>query len=105
MFSIKMVSFCKSVDCPSSQKLLDFQTGRLPVKESRDARSHLADCEFCSAEVEFYSRYPQAEEKQLTVEIPLPLYELAEALLSNKHKDVRMLNKLLAEPDALLEKA
>ena len=34
-----------------------------------------------------------------------PLYELAEALLSNRHKDFSMLNKLLGENEGLtLEK-
>ncbi|HSK70593.1 MAG TPA: hypothetical protein VK892_02775 [Pyrinomonadaceae bacterium] len=106
MFSIKMVTFCKSGDCPASQNLLKFQNNELSPKESRIIREHLAKCEFCATEVEFYSRYPQADDAIATVEIPLPLYELAQALLSNKHKDFQLLNKLLNENDGLLlEKA
>jgi hypothetical protein len=106
MFSIKMVTFCKSGDCPASQNLLKFQNNELSSKESRIIREHLAKCEFCATEVVFYSRYPQAEESTAATEIPLPLYELAQALLSNKHKDFRLLNKLLSENDELLlEKA
>ncbi len=99
-----MVTFCKSTNCPSSQQLLAFQSGEV----SRDYRgrieTHLADCEFCASEVEFYAHYPQSEETVPKVEIPIPLYELAEALLGNMHKDFFVLNKLLGEDKALKEK-
>jgi len=35
------------------------------------------------------------------VEIPIPLLELAEALLGNKHKDFSVLNKLLSENEGV----
>ena len=95
MFSLKMVTFCKNNNCSSSQDLLAFESGNLSVKERGQIEAHLAACEFCAAEVEFYAHYPQAEETVAKVEIPIPLYELAEALLSNKHKDFLLLNKLL----------
>jgi hypothetical protein len=101
MFSIKMVTFCKSADCPSSQQLLAFQSGEDSLKERRRIKTHLAICEFCASEVEFYAHYPQSEEIVPKVEIPIPLYELAEALLGNKHKDFFALNKLLCEDKAL----
>lgn len=101
MFSLKMITFCKSANCPSSQDLLVFQTGGTAVKERRKVESHLAACEFCTAEVEFYAHYPQAEETVPRVAIPIPLYELAEALLSNKHKDFLALNKLLCENEGV----
>ncbi len=101
-----MVTFCKNANCPPSQKLLSFQNGDISEKEARRIRKHLSACEFCLSEIEFYSHYPQAEEKIAAVEIPVPLYELADALLSNKHKDFSLLNKLLNENDGLiLEKA
>jgi hypothetical protein len=99
MFSIKMVTFCKSANCTSSQNLLRFQNNEAPDKDARQIRAHLAVCEFCAAEVEFYAHYPQSDEKVSEVEIPLPLYELAEALLSNRHKDFSLLNKLLSESE------
>lgn len=68
-------------------------------------RVHLASCEFCAAEVEFYAHYPQAEEKVEAAEIPTPLFELAEALLRNKHKDFSILDRLHGENEGLtLEK-
>ena len=99
MFSIKMVTFCKSAICPSSQQLLAFESGDVTGNESEKIQAHLAECEFCASEVEFYAHYPQAEEPIGKVEIPIPLYELAEALLSNKHKDFLALNKLLCEKE------
>ncbi len=101
-----MITFCKGLNCPSSQNLLAFQNGEAAEKEFQDIRQHLMICEFCSAEVEFYAHYPQSEEIIAEVEIPLPLYELAEALLRNRHKDFSLLNKLLCENEGLtVEKA
>jgi len=94
-----MITFCKSANCPSSQKLLSFQNSETAEKDARQIRNHLAGCEFCAAEVEFYAHYPQSDETIAEVEIPLPLYELAEALLSNKHKKFSLLNKLLNESE------
>ena len=79
MFSLKMVTFCKATNCPSSQELLAFQ----------------------NSEVEFYAHYPPSEEIVARVEIPLPLYELAEALLGNRHKDFLTLNKLLCDNEGV----
>ena len=96
-----MVTFCKSANCPSSQQLLAFQNGDDSPKERGGVETHLAVCEFCASEVEFYAHYPQSEETVPKVEIPIPLYELAEALLGNKHKDFFALNKLLCTDKAL----
>ena len=102
MFSLKMVTFCKDKNCPSSQELLAFQNGEtLPLKDRKRIEAHCADCEFCASEVEFYAHYPQSEETVATVEIPLPLLELAEALLGDKDKDFSALNKLLSENEGV----
>lgn len=97
MFSLKMLSFCKNISCPSSQELLALQSGEVSPKESGRIETHLAVCEFCASEFEFYAHYPQSNETVVKVKIPIPLYELAEALLGNKHKDFLLLNKLLCE--------
>ena len=97
MFSLKMATFCKSTNCPSSQELLAFQNREVSLKEVGRVETHLAACEFCVSEIEFYAHYPQSDETVVKVEIPIPLYELAEALLGNKHKDFFTLNKLLCE--------
>ena len=103
MFRLKMINFCKNANCPASQKLLAFQNGEVSAKERKTISTHLAACEFCAAEVEFYAHYPQTEEESVTdgTEIPVPLYELASALLGNKHKDFSLLNQLLCQSESV----
>jgi hypothetical protein len=92
-----MLNFRKNENCPSSYDLVSFQNGKLSRKCSRQVRTHLEGCEFCAAEVEFYSLYPQTPDDAVdhVTEIPAPLYELAEALLKNRHRDSATLNALL----------
>ena len=82
-----MENFRKNEDCPASDDLLAFQTGDMALVEGREIRMHMRSCEFCAAEVEFYSHYPPAEEKVEPGKMPKPLFELAEALLSKKRDD------------------
>jgi len=82
---LSMANFAKNEDCPASVDLLAFQNGDLAVSESAGIRRHLAECDFCASEVEFYSHYPQpaegASEAAPPAEIPSSLFELAEAIL------------------------
>lgn len=100
MFTAKKINFCKNEDCPASQELLDFQNGDVELDRGSAICAHLAVCEFCSAEVEFYSRYPQQnveheDDRDIVTQIPQPLYELAEAILKNKDADISSLNFLI----------
>jgi anti-sigma factor RsiW len=99
-----MTGFYKNEDCPPSDELNDYQNGDSSKERSAEIRRHMATCEFCDAEVEFYSNYPvAAEESQDDIaEIPAPLYELAEALLKNRHNDNKALNALLEENKKLV---
>lgn len=99
MVSIRMIAFCKNSNCPTSQTLLAFQNGEAKFFDNETVRRHLPECDFCSAEVEFYARYPQADEQVERAAIPPQMFELAEALLSHRHKDFKSLNKLLSEND------
>ena len=109
MFSTKISGFYKNETCPASHELLEYQNGELDPATGREVRRHLPSCEFCSAEVEFYSHYPQmdpCQEPAVAAEIPAPLFELAEALLKNRHADGSSLNSLLKERKGLvLDKA
>lgn len=62
-------------------------------------REHLTACEFCAAEVEFYEHYPQTDEPVVATQIPQPLYELAESLLSSKRNKVASLDSLLNDAE------
>jgi hypothetical protein len=102
MFLTKMTKFRKSPTCPLSNDLLAFQNGKISHREKERITVHLRFCEFCAAEVEFYAHYPQSEETVVeNTEIPQPLYELAEALLSNKYKDHSLLKRLFHDKENL----
>lgn len=102
MFTAKKLNFCKSEDCPASQELLDFQNGDIELDRGSAICAHLAVCEFCAAEVEFYSHYPQThEDVEEIAEIPAPLFELAEAILKNRQTDSDSLNFLFREAEAV----
>jgi hypothetical protein len=111
MLSAKKIEFCKNEDCPTSNELLDLQRGNLCGTRSTQVTEHLASCEFCSAELAFYSHYPLEDcmeiiEADAISEIPAPLAQLAEALLKNRNGDPSALDALLREKDGLvLDKA
>lgn len=94
-----MIAFSKNSNCPSSEKLLAFQKGEARISVSEHIRRHLIECEFCSAEIELYSRHPPADAPIGKADIPPSLRELAEALLSHKNRDFKSLNKLMNEND------
>ncbi len=87
-----MAKFCKSKGCPSSQQVLAFQTGNIDAGSETKIRQHIADCDFCAAEADFYASYPQDEVQIKPAEIPKPLFELAEALLTKRSADDHFLS-------------
>ncbi len=99
-----MAKFCKNEDCPTSEDLLAFQTGDIPLSEGTEIRKHLAVCEFCTAEIEFYESYPPSAEQDDASphadEMPTPLFELAEALLTKKRDDA-FFDRLMEDEDLL----
>lgn len=98
---MKMIAFNKNVNCPVSQDLLAFEKGETTLAENTEILRHLESCEFCAAEVEFYAHVALHEESVVSVDIPLPLYQLAEALLSSGQKKFSLLNRLLNENEEL----
>lgn len=96
-----MIAFNKNVNCPASQDLLAFQKNETSFAENNDILRHLESCEFCAAEVEFYAHVALNEETVTSVDIPPPLFQLAEALLSSGQKKFSLLNKLLNENEEL----
>ncbi len=90
-----MTVFRKNANCPASDKLLAYQKGETPARERDRITVHLRFCDFCTAEVDLYNHYPQSDEKVDGAEIPKPLFELAEALLTNRRRD--LLERMFAE--------
>lgn len=108
MFSSMTTGFRKNEDCPSSQELLAYETGELAPAFELAIGEHLTACEFCEAEVEFYSRFPQEDspnDATNSVDIPAPLFELAEALLKKHHTSAKSLNLLLDKKGLAFDKA
>jgi hypothetical protein len=99
MFRFKMANFRKNINCPTSQVLLGFQKGEISVRERERIVIHLRFCEFCTSEVDFYEHYPQSEEMIENSDIPRPLFELAEALLSDRHEE--FLDRMIPESDKI----
>lgn len=97
MPALQMITFRKGVSCPSSQSILAFRKKEVEAQEYWFIERHLESCEFCAAESEFYGRFPQSEESVKAVRIPPHLYELAEALLNNHHRESSLLNRLINE--------
>ncbi len=100
-----MTGFYKDEDCPTSCDLVAFEEGELDPAQSLAIMGHLEACEFCAAEADFYSMYPQDETSVETYQpasIPAPLFELAEALLKKKHSDPASLKDLLNGLDGAL---
>ncbi len=101
MVLIKMITFCKGLNCPASKTLLRFQTKETNKIEAEAIEAHLNMCEFCDAEVQFYENHPQAEEPCETASIPFALFELAESLLGNRRNEISSLNRLISENESV----
>ena len=75
--------FNKKVGCPSSQDLLEYDQLHLDSEQSLRVETHLADCDFCNAELQLLNRYQNTRDEYSFVEMPLQLRGLAERLLHN----------------------
>lgn len=73
--------FCKTAGCPTSQALLAFRRSLVSPEGLTLIESHLASCDFCSAELQLLSRYRSEVEEDSFVEMPAKLRQLAEAWL------------------------
>ncbi|REJ77580.1 MAG: hypothetical protein DWQ47_14500 [Acidobacteria bacterium] len=85
MFHNSTSGFRKSVRCPSSDRLLAYRQKRLGSYASDIVVAHVAHCDFCSAELEFYNHFPTIPDERVQADlIPGHLYDLARAILTNK---------------------
>jgi anti-sigma factor RsiW len=73
--------FCKTAECPTSHTLLAFRGSLMSPKEFAFVESHLASCDFCSAELQLLSRHRCDAEEYSFAEMPAQLRRLAETLL------------------------
>src|ERR1700682_5702730 len=73
--------FCKTAGCPTTHTLLAFRRADIGPADQAFIESHLASCDICGAELQLLSRYRIEAEEYSFVEMPVPLRQLAEALL------------------------
>ena len=73
--------FNKKIGCPSSQDLLDYDQACLAAPHSLRIEDHLADCDFCNAELQLLNRYQHTQDEYSFAEMPSQLRGLAERLL------------------------
>jgi hypothetical protein len=99
-----MEKFSKSVNCPASEDLVNFQNKALDSLNLERIANHISVCEFCASESDLYMHFPESDVFMIQEKIPQPLRELAEALLGNKSTDFRLLNKLLCDNESLILK-
>src|SRR5580765_2220087 len=76
--------FRKTAGCPTSQALLAFRRSLIKTEGLALIESHLACCDFCSAELQLLSRYRSEVEEYSFVEMPAQLRRLAESLLKRR---------------------
>jgi len=81
MSSARANGFAKTRGCPTSQNLLLYQTSELPSEKVAKIDSHIAICEFCTAELHFLAAHPSTSDGYRTADMPLHLRVLAEGLL------------------------
>jgi hypothetical protein len=83
MAALTAIKFQKGVACPSSNLLLSFLTVTLSTEVATLVKTHLAGCEFCSAEVLLLGHHRQlGRPPRKTPELPINLRILAESLMS-----------------------
>lgn len=79
------ITFRKKADCPSAETLCSYGSARLAVDLKAQVTSHLADCDFCGAELQLLTKHPPSPVVDYKfVGIPSHLRQLAQALLSNR---------------------
>ncbi len=70
--------FCKRLSCPPSETLLAYRSGHTSQTKRERILSHLADCEFCGAELQLLDRCPPEVEERQVCQIPAHLRILYE---------------------------
>ncbi len=96
MASSLVSPFRKTADCPASQLLLACRRSLLTTTDKECIESHLATCDFCSAELQLLTRYRNEAEEYSFAEMPGHLRRLAEVLLKKETTPFRG----FAEPPA-----
>jgi hypothetical protein len=86
--------FCKTAECPTSQALLAYRRSFITTPGITSIESHLAICDFCSAELQLLAHCNGEGEEYYFVEMPAQLRRLAEDLLHRSSAPFRMFDEI-----------
>lgn len=75
--------FNKKIGCPSSQSLVDYHESRLAADQISRVENHLANCDFCNAELQLLTRHLDHGQECSFAEMPAQLRRLAERWLKS----------------------
>lgn len=81
--SLPLNIFVKAATCPAAEDIIAFSKSLLPLAQIRLVRAHLAECDFCRAELQLLERYPCTPEAVPVGEMPASLRVLAESILGS----------------------
>ena len=102
MGSVSTATFCKSKTCPSAEMLLLYHDAVLAHTLESAVAAHLAECDFCNAELFLLAKCPPAAQPQdAPAEIPEPLHRLAIDLLGNAPRVISRTLELIYDNDRL----
>ncbi len=73
--------FRKTVQCPTSEDLLEYKCSWKNLRDRDWIERHLESCDFCDAELHLLGRYQNESEEYSFVEMPPQIRQLAEDLL------------------------
>jgi hypothetical protein len=78
------LTFRKTAACPASSTLLSYRAEKLSRKGTAQVQTHLADCEFCNAELPLLAHHKPVRRRPRPPEMPINLRILAESILFQK---------------------
>ena len=78
------LTFRKTSVCPASSTLLSYRAEKLSRKNAALVHTHLADCEFCAAELPLLAHHKPGGRNPRAPEMPINLRILAESILFQK---------------------
>jgi hypothetical protein len=102
MGSVSTATFCKHKTCPATELLLLYHDAVLAPTLARGVAAHLAECDFCGAELFLLTRHPPVNlPRYAPVPIPEPLYRLAKSLLGSAPRVLSRTLELIYGSDRL----
>ena len=85
--------FNKKIGCPSSQCLVEYHQTRLAADQMDRVENHLANCDFCSAELQLLARHLNDGDDCSFAEMPAQLRRLAKRWLKRSVPALGLLSR------------